>query len=47
MVVGWGVGEGVESEEIGGDDGEEHEEVDGGGTEGGSFESGGSFSDFQ
>lgn len=38
---GAGVGEGVEGEDVGGDDGEEHEEVEGGGADRGPPEPGG------
>lgn len=41
------VGEGVESEEIGGEDGGKHEEVERGGADGGSTEAGGAVTDFE
>lgn len=50
VFVFWGVGggsEGVEGEEVGSDDGEEHQNVDGGGAEGGAAESGGAVADLQ
>lgn len=45
--VGRGIGENVESEKVGGDDGGEHEEVDGGGAERGAVEARRAIADFE
>lgn len=47
VVVFWGRCEGVEGEQVCGEDREEHENVHCGGAQGGSFESGGAVTDLQ